>query len=134
MKEINSIFIIDDDSITVFGIKKLLGSLDICEAIETYGNGKLAIDAIRDRIAKNEKLPDIIFLDINMPIMDGWQFLEEFIAQPITKKIRVNIITSSIDKLDLEKSEIYKSKTHHVVEYISKPIRKREIGEITKAA
>ncbi|MGB5821209.1 MAG: response regulator [Saonia sp.] len=134
MKRINSICIIDDDPITIFGIKKLLGSLDLCDNISTYNNGKTAIDAVKEMIEEKKELPEVIFLDINMPIMDGWQFLEEFIGLPISKKIRINIITSSIDRMDLEKSEMYKSKTHHPIEFNNKPICRKEIAEITKAA
>lgn len=134
MKKISSIFVIDDDPITVFGFKKLLASLDICDDIKTYGNGKLAIDAIKDILDTQEELPEVIFLDINMPIMDGWQFLEEFITLPITQKVRVNVITSSIDRVDYERSEMFKTRTHHLIDYNNKPIRKREIEEITKVA
>lgn len=132
MKKINSICIIDDDPITVFGIKKMLGSLAVCNNINTYGNGKIAIDSIKKML--EEELPEVIFLDINMPIMDGWQFLEEFIALPVKKRIRINIITSSIDPLDIQKSEMYKASTHHLIVFRSKPIRKKEIEKITKAA
>ncbi|MGB5497552.1 MAG: response regulator, partial [Maribacter sp.] len=82
MKIINSIFIIDDDPITVFGIRKMLGSTVDFNTISTYGNGKLAIDGIKNVLNETRAVPEVIFLDINMPIMDGWQFLEEFIVLP----------------------------------------------------
>ena len=112
----------------------MLASLDVCDDIKTFANGKLAIDHIKKSLEEGKPLPEVIFLDINMPIMDGWQFLEEFITLPIEKKIRVNIITSSIDPFDLRNSEIYKAKTHHPIAFNNKPIRKKEIEEITKAA
>jgi CheY-like chemotaxis protein len=134
MKKINSICIIDDDRIVVFGITKMLDATVECNNIMAFGNGKEAIDAIRELIRKGGEIPSVIFLDINMPIMDGWQFLEEFIALDLKEKVYINIVTSSIDPLDRKKSETYKSRTHHIIEYKTKPIRRSEIEEITNAA
>ncbi len=134
MKKINAICIIDDDTITVFGIKKMLSMVISCNNISTYINGKAAIDGLKNAVLNNEIIPDVIFLDINMPIMDGWQFLEEFISIPMKKKIRINIITSSIDPLDIKKAKMYKSMSHHTIVFNNKPITKNVIAEITKAA
>jgi len=134
MEKINTICIIDDDPITVFGIKKMLNSIGVAEQIKTYVNGKQAIDSITAMVENKEEIPEVIFLDINMPIMDGWQFLEKFIALPIERKIKINIVTSSIDPYDKQQWELYNAKTHHVVAFNNKPIRKGDIIEITKAA
>jgi len=133
MKKFNSICIIDDDPITVFGMRKMLDSLVTFNTIHTFVNGKLAIDAIKEIMATNQKIPEVIFLDINMPIMDGWQFLEEFITLPIEYKIRVNIITSSIDSNDEKNWLSFKNKTHHTITYNNKPIGKKEINQIITA-
>jgi hypothetical protein len=69
-----------------------------------------------------------------MPIMDGWQFLEEFISLNIPQKIRVNIVTSSIDTVDHDKWKWYKTKSHHTITFNNKPIKKEGISEITKVA
>ncbi|QBA63520.1 response regulator [Muriicola soli] len=134
MTKIKSVCIIDDDPITVFGIKKMLSLLDLAEEIKTYVNGKEAIDDITDRVKKGQTIPEVIFLDINMPIMDGWQFLEKFIELNIPEKIRINIVTSSIDPYDRQQWERYSGTTHHLLEFKNKPIRKNDILEITKAA
>lgn len=134
MRKINFISIVDDDPIMVFGIKKMLLSEVDCGLVESYQNGKLAIDSIKSCIREKRRLPEIIFLDINMPIMDGWQFLEEFIGLPITKKVRINIVTSSIDPHDLQLWESYSKQTHHVITFNNKPIKKHEIAAITKVA
>lgn len=134
MKKIRAISIIDDDPITVFGIKKMLNSIEASENIITYANGKEAIDGIKLLIQNGSDIPEVIFLDINMPIMDGWQFLEEFIAIPMEERIRINIVTSSIDPADKQSWEHYKTQTHHLLDYKNKPIRRSDIIEITRVA
>ena len=134
MKQINAIGIIDDDPITVFGIRKMLRSIDVCNDIRTFENGKEAIDHIKQLLAEDLPVPEVIFLDINMPIMDGWQFLEEFITLPLKTKIRINIVTSSINQFDRQQWEFYKKSTEHLIDFRNKPLRKSEIAAITKAA
>lgn len=134
MKEINYISIIDDDPITVFGMRKILESVVKCNTIDTFRNGKLAIDEMTSRVKNSQPIPEVIFLDLNMPIMDGWQFLKEFINLPITQGVRVNIITSSIDTSDFERWKKYKSQTHHTLTFNNKPLGKENLAKITTAA
>ena len=103
MKKVSCIFIVDDDPISVFGIKKMLKSVAICNDIQIFQNGHEAYEAMKDRQAKGKVIPEVIFLDINMPIMDGWDFLDKFISMDIKRHIVINLINSSIDPLDYEK-------------------------------
>lgn len=130
MKILNSLFIVDDDPITVFGMRKMLESIVSCDNIETFTNGKLAMEAIINRINNNQRIPDVIFLDLNMPIMDGWQFLEEFIHLLIRENIQINIVTSSIDTADYNRWQSYQIRTHHSLTYNTKPVRKESLAEI----
>lgn len=134
MEKIKGIYIVDDDPITIFGINRMLKSVVSCDNISTYENGKLAIEGIKKLLKDKKDIPEIIFLDINMPIMDGWQFLEEFISLPVKTIVKINIITSSIDPLDLQKCTTFKYMTQHVIEFRNKPVRKEEIEEITRIA
>ena len=134
MRKISTICVVDDDPILVFGIKKLLSTVVDCDSIKDFGNGKLALDGIVADFKKKGVVPEIIFLDLNMPVMDGWQFLREFLQLPIENKVRINILTSSIDALDYENWEKFRTQTHHTITYNSKPIQKKDLEDITKSA
>ncbi len=70
-------YIIDDDPVFIFGLKFLLNMENFAQQIKTFANGEEAIAELQ----KNKKLPEIIFLDLNMPVMDGWEFLDWFVLQ-----------------------------------------------------
>lgn len=133
MTATDAIFIVDDDPITVFGIKKMLQSLYPQRPIHTFPNGKQALDAVKAAMVSG-RLPEVIFLDINMPIMDGWQFLEAFIRLPVDLPIRVNIVTSSIDPFDYNQWQHFKSRSRHIIDFRNKPLRREELAAITRAA
>jgi CheY-like chemotaxis protein len=134
MQMIDYISIVDDDPITIFGIKKLLDLTVSVKKIDTHINGRLALDAILRKMDNNEPLPQIIFLDLNMPIMDGWDFLEEFIKLPIVHKVRINIVTSSIDAYDINEWHHYRARTHHLITFNNKPLTRINLEAITKIA
>jgi len=69
--------IIDDDPIFIYGFKKLLQLKGLQAKIQAFGNGEEAIDFLKDP-RNHDNLPDIIFIDINMPVMDGWEFTRVF--------------------------------------------------------
>lgn len=135
MNKINSIAIIDDDPITTFGLKKLLSfTSEENISIEDYVNGKVAIDNFTAKVKKNQLLPEVIFLDINMPIMDGWEFLKSLLRLPTNQKVRVNIVTSSIDPYDKTQFEFYSQNAKHTITFNQKPITRAKIESITKVA
>ncbi|PZW39106.1 response regulator receiver domain-containing protein [Mesonia algae] len=128
MSKLKIACIIDDDPIFIFGLKKVMNSVDFAEEILVYKNGE---DALENLIAiKNDKetLPEVILLDLNMPIMDGWQFLDEFTQVKVDKKITVYIVSSSIDPLDYEKTKKY----NHIENYIIKPVQTDDLKTILK--
>ena len=111
-------YIIDDDKLTVKLMSILIAKNKFCEAIEPFHNAQFAIDKLKQNCADAEKLPDAILLDLNMPVMDGWQFLDEFSQLPIKKEIAIFIMTSSIDPADIEMAKKYTL----VKKYIMKPV------------
>lgn len=134
MRKITTIAIIDDDPITVYGIRKMLCLLDLGGQIVAYENGKQALDGLEQRFLEGRAQPEVIFLDLNMPIMDGWQFLEAYLALPLKETVRINIVTSSIDPNDLNRYQEFKQKTRHLIDFRHKPIRRSDLEEITHPA
>lgn len=130
MKKVSCIFIVDDDPITVFGIKKMLKSITKCDDVQIFQNGKEAYDALLERHESNKTIPDVIFLDINMPIMDGWDFLDELIILDLKEHIIINMITSSIDPLDHQKWSNFKDRCPYILNFKNKPIFKIEATDL----
>jgi CheY-like chemotaxis protein len=80
-----------------------------------------------------EVLPDVILLDLNMPVMDGWQFLDEFIKFKVSKKITVYIVSSSIDVADHAKAATYKAISNFYIKPISRDDLAQMMVEISAA-
>ncbi len=98
-------------------IKNFDESLDV----SSYEDGQVAID----KLAEKKSLPDLIFLDINMPKLDAWGFLEEL--DKITKDhVPIYILTSSIDQRDIDKAK----SISRVKKYLIKPMKKDELHDI----
>ena len=129
--KINSVYIVDDDSITIFGLRKLLAKYSADLAIEEFRNGKMALEAIYSLLDNKSSLPEVIFLDINMPVMDGWAFLDEFLKLPNIAGVHIKIITSSIDVRDRQKWQAYVKKTGHQIDFITKPIYELNLEDVT---
>lgn len=124
----SSCCIIDDDEFFVINSKKVLNQTDFCDNIFYYSGGQEAIDGLIGLLVENIALPNIIFLDLNMPKKDGWSFLAEFEKLPEDKIEHVNIyITSSfISPKFIEKAKNYKL----VKDYIVKPLTERTVKNI----
>lgn len=126
MKKIDLLCIVDDDPISVFTTKHALSVGHFCDSIIVFKDGKEAFDKLRAIITAGETLPEVILLDLNMPVWDGWQFLDEFTQVPIEKDLLIYIISSSNDPEDLRKAEQYK----FVSKFIVKPVTVEKLQEV----
>ena len=94
MNTVKNLLLIDDDEIFTFMTKRLIERTNLAEQIKIFENGKTAIDFLESLIDKPALLPEVIFLDLSMPILDGWGFLDEYIflkpkfGKKITTKTR----------------------------------------------
>lgn len=124
-----NIMLVDDDEINNFITVKLIRKAFPDSVITTYLNGRLAIDKIKNILEYNlENIPDYILLDINMPVMNGWEFLEEYKVLNLDpdKKITIYILSSSVFSNDVDKAKSYES----VANFISKPLNLEAIKEV----
>lgn len=93
-----------------------------------FKNGKDAYDNLLPQLQLNTNLPDVILLDLNMPIMDGWQLLDELVKIPVAENIPIYIVSSSVDSRDITKAKTYKM----VSKYIVKPFSVSLIQDLMK--
>jgi len=123
-----NICVVDDDDIYQFTISKTLKSLELAKKIVVFSDGEEALDFIQDNLTNEDELPDVILLDINMPIMDGFQFLEEFtkVKLSVEKKITIFMVSSSVDPVDIERAKSISS----ISDYIIKPINRANLKSI----
>lgn len=130
MAEAKNIFLVDDDSTFMFLTKKLIMSSKADTLINEFSDGQKALDYLKGHLNDQEQYqyPDLILLDLSMPVVDGWGFLEEYISfeKQIKKKIRLYIVSSSISPHDIERARTYKI----VSDFIIKPLLREKFLEI----
>jgi len=125
VKKLPIIGIIDDDTIYHFILTSIINKNKLAESILSFLDGEKAIQYLTENKMNNEKIPDVLFLDVNMPIMDGWMFIEEYarIKTDITKKTVVFMLSSSANRIDIERAD----KISEISNYIIKPINLEEV-------
>lgn len=133
MKKINRLAVIDDDTVDQIAVKRYCKIGQLADDVVAFSDAESAIDYLSEFSDSNEDIPDVIFLDINLPKLDGWDFLEHYseIAPDLDKDISIYMFSSSISEMDTAKARGSK----WVKDYIYKPISleklKRVLGEYT---
>ena len=123
-----NVLVVDDDGIYQFTTKKTLEATGFANNIFICSNGREAIELIQSNIKNDPGIPDVIFLDVNMPVMNGWDFLKAYqdIKLLISKPIAIYIVSSSADEFDINLSRQFET----VADYIIKPILKEKFATI----
>lgn len=132
---LKNVMLVDDDEVTLMICKLRLKKYLFCHNVMTYENGSDAIQYFEEQLklpAEIQVVPELILLDINMPIMNGWEFIEIFDEKyagvfPLTK---IKILSSSVDPKDEEKA---KNNTK-ILGFITKPLTDDNLMELTKTA
>lgn len=120
---LEQILCIDDDPITLMLCKKVISKSSFSHEVITAQNGEEALhhfNTLKYAKDKNQRKPELIFLDLNMPIMGGWEFLDHFTSQDYAdfNSVPVIVLSSTIDPEDLAKAKKYPI----IIDFLSKPI------------
>lgn len=131
MKNIENILLVDDDEIANYIHKIIIEGLNISEKVHMANNGEEALLFIQENCT-NEKVPAescpaLIFLDINMPVMDGFEFLDslENCKDIDLEKISIIVVTSSASKIDIEKANNF-----NISGYVNKPLTEEIVRNV----
>ena len=125
------VLLIDEDQIDNFINERMITSSNFSKKVTVKSSAVEALDYLKDIHARNAEFPRIIFLDLNMPIMDGFGFLEEYdkmvLLEPtIKEKCKVIVLSSSISPADIDRA----SDNPYVIKYLNKPLSEKYLEAI----
>lgn len=125
---LEKILCVDDDPITLMLYKMVIKKAEFAKEIVTAQNGEEALIYLDNLQSTASEFPKLIFLDLNMPVMGGWEFLDHFSKNEYDafKDTKVIVLSSTIDPQDIEKSKTYSM----VVDFLSKPISKEMLANL----
>ena len=126
--KLKNVLLIDDSESDNFYHARKIQKMGITDNIHICYSGQEALDYLRSEFEGTHPQPTLIFLDINMPGMNGWEFLEEYEKLEVSQQgeVVLTMLSNSIDVRDQEKAERYKS----VRGYYSKPLNKEYLDSI----
>lgn len=128
LKTIDLVMLVDDNETDNFISKRIIEITKFAKRVEVKGSGQGALEYLKQNENSPENLPNIIFLDINMPIVDGFVFLYEFekFNELVRSRCKVIILSSSDNKRDIDKIV----NNNHVIKFITKPLTESSLDEI----
>jgi CheY-like chemotaxis protein len=127
-KKLNCILLVDDDDGTNFLHRLIIKQAGCSDKVEVVLNGEEALHYLAEAAGGNKPVPELIFLDINMPLLNGWEFLDEYAKLGADKKVDTKIImlTTSVNPDDARRAGTYES----VAGFKSKPLEEDMLNEI----
>src|SRR5215831_5875250 len=125
---ITTVCLIDDDSMYLFLVKKLIEKQQVCDNILEFSKAADALSFLKENARDTDLLPDIILLDINMPEMNGWEFIKGYqqIKSLISKSITIYMVSSSIDEEDRMRSQTLPE----ITDFMIKPLTADKLNAI----
>ncbi len=125
---IELVMLVDDNDTDNFISKRIIEITKFAKRIEVKNSGKSALEYLEREQKNPQNLPELIFLDINMPIVDGFVFLFEFemFSDELKNKCKVVILSSSDNKRDIEKIV----DNDYVIKFITKPLNEQALKEL----
>ncbi|MDP5062096.1 MAG: response regulator [Maribacter sp.] len=125
-----NILLVDDDELYLYLMEKTIHQISKELVVTTFTDGEQAVEYISKCTEEQVELPEVIFLDINMPFLDGWGFLNEFkkLKPKIINNINIYMVSSSMRESDVKRASNFEELTGYVV----KPVNKDQLAEIFK--
>jgi len=118
------VLIVEDDEVFILLNKRMVAKSGLCDEPLSFHDGKEALDYLDGPLSEEDSY--LILLDINMPVMNGWEFLDSIQSMAISNLIAVIMVTSSIESIDQERAMQYPQ----VVDYFEKPLRVENFNRI----
>lgn len=120
--------LVDDNEIDNFINERILNSSGFAEEVIVKNSSDAAIEFLRQFASGTENLPKFVFLDLNMPVKDGFAFLEDFknLDEAVKNNCKVIVLSSSISPEDINKA----SANPYVLKYINKPLSEKYLEAI----
>jgi CheY-like chemotaxis protein len=131
-KDINLVMLVDDNDTDNFISRRIIEITRFAKDVIIKNSGKSALEYLEENKSVPDSLPDLIFLDINMPIVDGFVFLYEFekFEDGLKNKCKVIILSSSDNKRDIDKIV----NNDHVIKFITKPLTENALFDVKTMA
>ncbi len=124
------VWLVDDDKIYRYASTRYIKEADPTIEVRAFEESQDALDELRGMTDEDERLPGLILLDVNMPIIDGWDFMNEYEQLSAQKRenISIYIVSSSIDENDMERA----AANPDVSRYITKPVMQEDFKKLLK--